>query len=152
MPCNEFKKLKLAHETAVERIERYANPENDPKLIVTSADPVEPKLKRAKAEELNLRLEMDDHLLACESCVPQDQKKPLLFIASQADSSGNLSEEASAAVFREFVRDRDAIGYLYRDGFLNGKQAFDSLVRIDGLTDYGRQAVAALSTAQSAKE
>jgi hypothetical protein len=68
MFCDEYKKLDLHHQYAVERVRRYAKPDEEPKLVYLTRSQLENKLGEARADEIAARLAMQDHLKTCEVC------------------------------------------------------------------------------------
>lgn len=69
MPCDEYKKLNLLHETAEFRVWRYANPRAEPPLRLLSPHRLSMRLMRARDEETDLRDLMELHIGQCEACM-----------------------------------------------------------------------------------
>jgi hypothetical protein len=68
MPCNEFKKLDLNHQYAIERVRRYAKPDEEPPIVSPTGNQLTKRLDEARAEEIRTRLAMEEHRKACKDC------------------------------------------------------------------------------------
>jgi hypothetical protein len=68
MQCDEYRKLNLEHEYALERVKRYAHPLDEPALAFLDDAQVKKRLDKARAEVVGTRLAMDAHLKTCDVC------------------------------------------------------------------------------------
>ena len=68
MPCGEYKKLNLLHEYAERRVLRYARPEEEPRLVTPQGVELKERLSRARIEERDTRLAMQNHKRVCIVC------------------------------------------------------------------------------------
>ena len=68
MPCDEYKKLQMMHDSAKYRSERYAHPETEPKLVSPTGKELKRRLNEAARELFTLHVKMRAHLAECEQC------------------------------------------------------------------------------------
>jgi hypothetical protein len=68
MPCDEYKKLDLLHQYATKRVQRYAKPDAEPRIVRLTANQITKRLDEARAEEIEAHLAMQDHLKTCDVC------------------------------------------------------------------------------------
>ncbi len=68
MPCDEYKKLDLLHQYAIERILRFAKPDEEPQLVYLTGHQLAKKLDEARAEEIEARLAIHEHIKRCKEC------------------------------------------------------------------------------------
>jgi hypothetical protein len=68
MPCDEYKKLDLLHQYAIERILRFAKPDAEPRIVIPTGNQLTKRLDEARAEETEARLAIHEHIKRCKEC------------------------------------------------------------------------------------
>jgi hypothetical protein len=68
MSCDEYNKLDLSHQYAIQRIRRYAKPDEEPKLVHPTGHRLVNRLDEARTDEIEARLAMEEHKKTCKDC------------------------------------------------------------------------------------
>jgi hypothetical protein len=73
MHCDEYRKIDLHHQYAIKRVRRFARPDEEPRLVdpkgrqLTTSE-LAIRLGKARADETETRLAMQNHLKTCDVC------------------------------------------------------------------------------------